>query len=781
MWSPTSYILDGVFATGEDLDRAVDVLRALIDSPVVLAVFSGRRLVRSVSRARSEDTDWNDAVVGRIHSELPDRLPRSQEMFDCIHTLVTEELRAVGCAEAEVLSFGGNLDRPGGVGAIVAGCDMSNEEAHGHAEMAVACAFASRPVAFSLDTSLELAALSELREAAKRARPDVPTLVNTSRAAAVEALLRFAGGVLGTNAIVAFEADQQDPHRFTHLNLYSCVIPGGGEIPEWVPQRVQLSEELGIPEPPELGGSQFDDLHPLVEHCIESNGRPRRLVAGISGSYQAYGVPYGFDDVRRRPIGVLCLVWDRRPGRNVGTYETAAGRIIAQHLARGYNARHSAEAVRLVTRQLTYISDLPSTSEADGVIECDEILQPRLDVKLISSSVSQIVSGLVNLSGAMSVTCRLLTGAGGIHLSRHLVRLHAEGGASATESPGRISLEDSARSVNAWVAMTGEPVYLRTLQPEPGSGHYVSPDLDSYEGLDQISIYREGVECELCIPIVAESRLVGTVNLEADRPFAFDAMAETVREYAQLIGIALLEARRRIGVDAVTEVEGLLDYRHRLDSELDQLAGSIRDEPTLPEQLRGSYLGALEKIHKLIFMRRVEESNPPELDYELGEIVRQAMQLVRWATRKMEMDELLVEAWSEAARRAYSARVDAESARPLTYAIAQALLNIREHGGSGDALAGRRYSAMFRFGEVSLGGHRKLFVAISSTCSPEKFADLDPQRIFREPVERNGRVSLGAFLAGEALRRHGGSAYLRLAKSDDHDWIVDAEFSVPAA
>lgn len=784
MWTPTSYVLDGVYATAEDLRRAVDELHRLTQSPILVAVFSGRRLLRSITIARSGDDGWNERVIQRLYRELPDRLPRAEDKFRSVAELVAEELTEIGCRNPITLSFGGDLDRTGGVGAIVAGGGLDDGHARRQAELVAACALGSRPAAISLETSLELAVLSELREAVVRFRsePDHGEPGNGSaRTGTIDVLLRFADSVLGSAALVAYEADERDPHRFTALQRKSVILASPSEPPQWIPQRVHLRDDLAVPDPPELGGSRFASLDELVAHCFASGDKPRRLVAEIAGEYRAYGVPYGFDDVRRRPIGVLCLVWERDGERGLGSYELAAARVIAQHLARGYNARHSAEAVRLVTRQLTYISDLPSTSDGIGMIDCDQTLPPRLDVKLIAPSVSQIVRGLVNLSGAMSVTCRLLSGADGPCLSRYLVRLHTEGGPSAAASPSHIGIDQAASSVNAWVATTGRPVYLRKLQLHSDGEHYTSPDLTSYKGLERISIYREGVECELCIPIVAERRLVGTVNLEADRPYAFDAMRETVEEYAQLIGIALLESRRRIGVDTMTEVEGLLDYRHRLDAKLGELGRDMKKELELPKHVRGRYLATLDEIHDLIFMRRVGEVDELGPDAELAGVVAEAMRLVHWATRKKDMGELLVESWSKRAREAYSSRVDGESARALTYAIAQALLNVREHGGAGDALANRDYSAMFRFGQADLGGRRNLFVAVSSTCSPEKFKGLDPQRVFREPIERDGRVSLGAFLAGEALRRCGGSAYMRVEKSDEHDWIVDAEFSVPAA
>lgn len=779
MWTPTDYLLNSVFATDEDLAQSVDKLCSTTGGPVVVAVFSARWLLPSLSRFVAGDGTADEDAAAWFHAALKDRLRDSEDKFAFVEKTTKEALQRSGCEPQTTLRFGGNLDRPGGIAVVIGGRYLKAEPAASQAELVAMCTVASRPAAFSLDTSLELAFLSELREATDKAQPAAPSLTSTAASDATAALMAFASTILGTHALVAYEADSESPHRFVHLERKFCV-PKLSDYPSWLPREVRLTPDLGIPAPPELGGSKFESLTELVDHCFSSNDRPRPLVADIATEYSAYGIPYGFDDVRRRPIGVLCLVWSRATERELGPYELSASRMVALHLARGYDKRHSDSRVTRVTSQLAYISDLPTSSEAQGVIQCDEILLPRRDVKLIAPSVAMILEGLVKHSGAMSVTCRILTGAGGPNLSRYLARLHSTGDDCAIKSPDQIAIADTRSSVNAWVATTGRAVYLRTVTPSPEAERYTSPDLASYDGLDSVAIYREGVECELCVPILAERRIVGTVNLEADRTYAFD-MAETVAEYAQLIGIALLEARRRIAVETVTEIEGYLDYRHRLDHELAELTKAINDSPELVEEHRSSQLAAVRTIHDLVFMRRV-----PEID-QLGpcpsveSTISSAMRSLDWATKTMPIDELLVDRGSRDAQAVLSAHLDRESARALAFAVAQALHNIRDHGGEGDSLAGLTYPAMFRLGETPLGGKRNLYVAVASTCDPSAFERIHPQQVFRQPIDHADRVSLGAFLAGEALRRCGGSAYLRVTPSDEHDPIVNAEFSVPAA
>jgi GAF domain-containing protein len=782
-WSPAGHIVYGTFATDADLASAIEELRSLSASPVIVATFSGRYLISSLCQARSDDARWDHDVITRLHRELDyGVLGEAADKFTLVSARVRAALIEHGCADAATKSFGSKLDRAGRVAVVVgASAALHHEPAGRHAELVASCALASRPAAVTVDTSLELAVLSEMRKAAERSRPSDPSEPISPEAVATDALLTYGRTILGAWALAAYEASHDNPHRFDELGRVAAVLPPEHQPPDWMPQRVMLTGKADVPAPPELGGSRFDSLQELVDHCFLSKERPRRLVGHI-GEYSAYGIPYGFDDARRRPIGVVCAVWRSQDLSNLGAYEMAASRMVAQHLARSYDKRHSAGAVRLVTGQLRNLSNLERRPREGGLEGCDSVLRAREDVLLIAESVKQIVGGLVNLSGAMSVTCRLLSGAPeGPYLSRYLARLHCEGDQCALDSPDRISIQDTATSANAWVAAHGKSLYLRSLERRSDGGS----DLDHYDGLAEVSIYRKGVECELCVPIFAEGRLVGTVNLEADWQNAFDANWETVAEYAQLIGIALLEARRRIGVETLTEIEGFLDHRHNLASLLDDFGKQVRNDPGLSAARSVHYNSRVEEVRQLVFMRRVPRDNAPTLPVRLRDVIVSAMKSRNWANLNKVgeegMPELTLGGWSEATEAVYSAPVEPVAAHALSFAISQALHNIRDHGGTDDDLAGRPYHAMFRFGEVQLGGRRNLYVSVSSTAQADAFKGVPPQCVFRQPIEKDQRTSVGAFLAGEALRRCGGSAYMRVEVDSYQIATVEAEFSVPAA
>jgi hypothetical protein len=770
-WSPADHVINGVFAQRDDLLAATAQLSELTKSRVIVATFSAYYLLPSASCAHSDDAIWSSATIDRLHAELQLRLRDEEDQTGFVAKQVIDILRASGATSPRVLIFGGHLERSGRLAVIVAADQtLQAEDASAQAALCAACALGSRPAAFSRDNSIEQSVLRKPLPPP----PDgpQPLLSPGDRSSTPERLMAFAREALGASAVVGYEVRARGSIELQR-HAKALTIPQ----PEWIPDNITLTPDLEIPPAPEVGGSRFQSLGELVAVCADKN---RRLVGTVAGTNRAFGLPYGFDPIREGPAGVLCMVWGSEDERRIGVYEMAVSRMVALHLARNYDERRWEDSVQMVTSQLGYISALPTSPAPEPLVACATELEGRRDVGLVAASVSHILHGLVELSGAMSATCRLIAGADGLPLSRHLLRLHCEGQACAADSPAIISLASASESVNAWVAVHGRRVHLRALDWDEVTGHWTSPDLHKYPGLERVSIYREQARAELCVPIFAERRIVGTVNLEATRQGAFNTTAQIVSEYAQLIGIALLEARRRIGVDTVTEAGGFLDHRHLLEAKLMAFDEVIKKQKNVSEYMRRKYRAKVKQLQEVVFMRRVASDAGLSERTNVGEVLHAAMKSVGWADTDTDLNKLLLN--KRESSLILPAQLSREPAAALKFAIGQALHNVRKHGGSGGGIVGRERLAMFRLAEQKVGGELNLYIAVSSTCLGEKIAQLDPQRVFREPIEHAGneRISLGAYLAGESVRRCGGSAYLRVNPRPGGMAIVEAEFSVPA-
>ena len=356
MWSPTHMVLNGVFATHADLVAATDGLAVVTRSPVVVATFSAYYLIPSLSCAEHPDPVWSADTIAWLQEELQRTLRGQADPVGFVSGLLKGLLETVGVSAPATRSFGGDLERSGKLAVTVcAGRRLETKQASASAELVAAAVLGSRAAAFTRENSIELSVLRASRRTSEDLGMNLATLVASASRHSTYGLLVLAQRLLGTSAIVAYEADQRNPHRFTFLDRKAEVLATQTR-PTWIPPRVSLTENQAVPATPELGGSRFQSLDELASHCVTSR---RRLVGLVSHANRAFGVPYGLDHVRERPIGVVCMVWGSEDDRIIGIYEMAVSRMVALHLAREYDERRSADSVQLVTRQLGFISDLP--------------------------------------------------------------------------------------------------------------------------------------------------------------------------------------------------------------------------------------------------------------------------------------------------------------------------------------------------------------------------------------------------------------------------------------
>jgi len=456
-------------------------------------------------------------------------------------------------------------------------------------------------------------------------------------------------------------------------------------------------------------------------------------------------------------------------------------RFIGTHLARITNERRAAASVSTVARELALIgSPHDDESPAESLQGCAPGLLNRSDVGFITDSVRRVLQSMVRLSGAMSVTCRLIVGTGDRAFARSLLRVHCEGRDCALDSPDAIDLDDWRNSVNAWVARHGSAVYLRAF-PDAESPD-VWEDLGRYPELEGARLYREGVCSELCVPILAEGRVVGTINLEADTERAFDLVAETVEEYAQLIGIALVEARRRIGVSMMAEAGGFLNRRHILEGKLEECGTEVNACSSLSDETRQRLLTTINELTTEVLMHRtVGDATRDAPATTLLEVLQESMRSIRWTYSSADPSKFAV-GDLEVFARIGATPLARPVAQALEIAVNQVLLNVRKHGTSSFRPSEWSEAFGFSFGSRMIGGVHNVGIAVHSVCEIAKMQETPSQKVFREPIHRGGeRTSLGAFVAGEVVRRVGGAAYFSWRPETRTAGVATAEIMVPIA
>jgi hypothetical protein len=318
--------------------------------------------------------------------------------------------------------------------------------------------------------------------------------------------------------------------------------------------------------------------------------------------------------------------------------------------------------------------------------------------------------------GATSVTCRLLMGGGPEPFGRSLYRVHCEGQECAADSPDSISLDDVSSYVNAWVAVDGVPASLRRIV----EGVPAAEDLARYQGLEAIQLFRPNIRSELCVPVCAKGRLVGTINLESDRFLAFDSVGGSIEEYAQLVGAALLDSRRKIGVSMMAEAGGFLERRHLLEGRLDVVTDVVSKCESLTNEIRSRLLKEAGDVKTLVLMDRPRPTwSEAERGPTLTDVVQESLMSLDFIFTDVERFRP-TDCDSDAMREIGGRRLSPSVASSLAIAVGQALLNVRKHGSSGLLPDTWQESCAIAFDERIVGGVANVGIAVHSWCYSTK-------------------------------------------------------------
>jgi len=302
-----------------------------------------------------------------------------------------------------------------------------------------------------------------------------------------------------------------------------------------------------------------------------------------------------------------------------------------------------------------------------------------------------------------------------------------------------------------------------------------------------LRLYREGVRSLLCVPVFAQGRLVGTINLESLQWRGFDGSAHAVEEYAQLVGLAFVLARREISVEMLEAAEGFLDRRHAIEGEIVE-ALRILNETDERHDLVGVMRTAEHSVARARALIRQSSKSAtvaerPERT-SIGRILEEeCLGVGRFRGVELSLDVLLLDD-SPAIRERVETCSSSACEPALRFALRQVVANALDHGLKSGSYRHKRPTGWKSdiavcIGQTRIGGRDNIVIGVENVA-----VDLDEStasKIFREPLEQPwGRVCLGAFLTGEALRRCGGAATFRIDRQlNEFTVVAVAELSVP--
>jgi GAF domain-containing protein len=766
-WSVDDYVYSGTFSSPQDLDSAVLGLARQSSGIAVIATYSGYYLLPRLSRV-VVDMDLRSDILIVLRDRLQgvlrlsaDAMQRAQAVEEAIRDLVPDRIQ-------HAQPFGEATHRAGALGVMVARGELlsASSDVDAQSNVAAMTVMCSRFAAFHRENSQELNVRAVYKSANKTVSEDLSNgafglaeLAKRITGVRLASVLDRARELVDAESILIYEFDNG---RLVLAESSPSLDMASHDTPRFSSPLATAGEEV----------LSVDDL---VDKCWNEN---RKLYSVLPCGGACVGWPYGAPRSVGGLGGVVAITFSDAQPYAFDLYSMSLMNSTVRHVERALTERGRLWSVEHIDQELRRIG----AGIQDGVPgpePMNDSLADRRDLKLTMPTIARMLDYLAFLTGSLSVTFRLLSGTDEGKFSRGLLCVYCSGEGCDIESPAVISLDDAARSVNAYVATHGVPVYLR-WPAESLDADLGSPDITRYPGLLSPLQVRAGVLSELCIPVFSESRLIGTLNLESRHEYAYDVTSQIVSECAQVIGIAFLESRRRIGVELMYEAGGFLDRRHELERMVRELGAdlesSVPDQgTTLSEQHQRQIRELLDHIylHENMLRRHVDG------DLQLSNVIQEAVDAVSWG---IEIDlPLHVEGNNSQSVPLAGIKLSIDCAMALRFAIAQALVNVRKRGRNADAFAAWNSPIKVELLTRIIGGQVNLYFGISSFAARSAIVGLSGDTVFRQPlvVGTKERVRLGTYIAGEILRRCGGSAYFRTEKFSYAMVIVTSEFSVP--
>jgi hypothetical protein len=745
-WTPSDLVVDGQYCPlAVVLDRVQAAARAT-GYPFVYAVFDRGRVVSTLSTI--VDADGRFRPVRYDDSPVADAAPNEELVAWIRHHATQEPL------EVEVLA--GPPRRSGDLGIVIgrpAGEPISAADRRSLVEATlgsfIAVAHRENSLGGQLRSLIRSAALS-------RPLLGSPEAALAHQTETQHQLLRLSRDFIeGVEEVAAYSrVDDGIVMTGTSERRSPVLLPE--EVREVVARRPR--EGVALHAPAEY--AKFDSYSEAIMTAVASSRRTLGFVGDDHMRRPILVQPYDEDFVSvGRADGAIALLGkpSTLPAVSLfGPYELSLARNLALRFGlKAAESRWTGMSRRLseLTRELskrlgsdsrTWLraADHEMRSNPRPATMAAE-LHDRVDVHLVDGFVELALEELRRASRSASATFRLVIGSGPMP-DRLLARVRASP-ESAAVSPDCLPSCDpdgTAPNVHAWVARHGAPCSLRAIGPLGRSA-----DLERYGQLERAKIYREGVRSELCVPVFAEGRLVGTINLESNEEMGFEGIDLLCEEFAQVIGLALVLVRRAIGI-GVLEDTGLALRHHSLRMAKDTLKAWLRRAehgmaPTA-DDVRALVGGMdLTRVGSITWEADVVAA-PVPLDEVLDAHLPPDL-----PTERTFAEDLVL---------------SGEAAHALAEALRQVVDNLGTYKRSISDKLGRRVSpssALVR--RYRQGG--KSYADVRITNYAEDTASLRTRvaSAFRSPIQgADGELRLGLFIAGEDLRRVGGAGYLAI-------------------
>lgn len=247
---------------------------------------------------------------------------------------------------------------------------------------------------------------------------------------------------------------------------------------------------------------------------------------------------------------------------------------------------------------------------------------------------------------------------------------------------------------------------------------------------------REDTISEVAVPVRVGGSLSGVLNLQSSLYDAYSPVLPLIMSFAGAVGRTLGDARAALEDSVIDSAAHALNYRHTMESRLEDLTQKLNDLGLNYEDLESVLLDIAEIQHELDAMRQVT-SLAPAVAATVPQVLEAAADDVDY------LGDLPDNMWEER----FASTVTGAQARALRVTIANILSNLIAYSATSKEKMLEEPIRAISLDNVHLAGREHVAVIFENYTKyllGERITDL-----YRGPItDHEGRLRVGGFLAG---------------------------------
>lgn len=702
MWTPSDWVLFGTYCPEDDIRRALEKFRKTTQSSVLVHIAAeDAALLRGLSFVAGADQE----VVDELETALRTRpthgskspvyrqaralcFPRDSEQpadASSLPEAIATETNCARFADLHVVSLGRES------AAIRSILLLEKDSA------LTLCSEAETSLATKINATPQAEARRDLRAMEEVGRVAAPTdRLNTE-------LLQLAKKVTGSSGAALYLRQLSDPYT---IELVGQPATDDPETASRYPTSVRLAEA------PETDLVEVLDRQKYIHSEVAT---PFAAIEAFRGGAELLcPLPWTSALPDGPAAGVLVL----HKSREVGSF-SAHDRALARNVTLRLGMQRYTESAGCIAKATSALRRGSRSAQRVEDLQANGSLPS--DVVLALPTILPSLEELANATQSHSVSLRLLLPHPGVH-DIHGMCLMKAAAYPASEMAGGETEQKPDEGAN-WNAV--ESGVIQIIDDVRSTNHYTE--------------VRRTTLAELSVPVRAEGRLIGTLNLESPYVNHYRALAALVEAYASGVGRTLVDASTIRARTTLTRALALDNLSHDLKKHLEEA------------EVRMKVLGLSHEdfdtrlSRSLQIVERVRAAADTDIDDSMS-----VLDLMTRAAK--EAGSLMFRPHTFLEDSLAETPCSATQAAALLPALRNLIVNMKEHAKAVSDYP-QELSPDVESSLISIDGRKHFALQIVSTAS----ADLDRVRVadlYRLPVigTRRPGERAGAYLAGAWVR-----------------------------